>query len=46
MECSVPLVTVDGNVKPLPALKLAKIADGTSKTAALAEVVNGLAPEH
>ncbi len=40
-----PLVTVDGNVKPLPALKLAKITDGASKTAALAEAVNGLASE-
>jgi prepilin-type N-terminal cleavage/methylation domain-containing protein/prepilin-type processing-associated H-X9-DG protein len=40
-----PLVTVDGDVKPLPALKLRKIVDGMSKTAALAEVVNGLSPD-
>jgi prepilin-type N-terminal cleavage/methylation domain-containing protein len=31
-------------IKPLPPLRLAKIVDGTSSTAALAEVVNGLAP--
>ena len=37
-----PIVPVNSNVKPLPALKLAKITDGASKTAALAEVVNGL----
>ena len=39
------VVTVDGNVNPLPGLKLRKIVDGTSKTAALAEVVNGLISE-
>jgi prepilin-type processing-associated H-X9-DG protein len=39
-----PLVDVD-NIKALPALRLAKITDGTSKTAALAEVVNGLSPD-
>jgi prepilin-type processing-associated H-X9-DG protein len=32
-------------IKALPALRLAKITDGTSKTAALAEVVNGLSPD-
>jgi prepilin-type N-terminal cleavage/methylation domain-containing protein/prepilin-type processing-associated H-X9-DG protein len=38
------LVDVD-SIKALPALQLRRIADGTSKTAALAEVVNGLASE-
>ena len=31
--------------KALPGLRLGKIVDGTSKTAAMAEVVNGFAPE-
>ncbi len=39
-----PLVDVDGT-KALPALPLRRIIDGTSKTAALAEVVNGLSPD-
>jgi len=38
------LVTEEG-IKPLPALRLSKIIDGTSKTAAFAEVVNGLSPD-
>jgi prepilin-type processing-associated H-X9-DG protein len=38
------LVEVEG-IKPLPALRLSKIIDGTSHTAALAEVVNGLSPD-
>jgi hypothetical protein len=38
------IVDVDG-IKALPGLKLAKIVDGTSHTAALAEMVNGLSPE-
>ena len=37
-------VVVEEGIPALPALRLAKIIDGTSKTAALAEVVNGLAP--
>jgi prepilin-type N-terminal cleavage/methylation domain-containing protein/prepilin-type processing-associated H-X9-DG protein len=40
-----PLVDVDGTIKALPPLPLKRITDGTSKTAALAEAVNGLAPE-
>lgn len=39
-----PIVPVEG-IKPLPPLRLAKIVDGTSRTAAFAEVVNGLSPE-
>src|SRR4029079_15579333 len=35
-----PRVDVEG-MRALPPLKLARIVDGTSKTAALAEVVNG-----
>lgn len=38
------LTKVEG-IPELPPLRLAKITDGTSKTAALAEVVNGTAPE-
>jgi prepilin-type N-terminal cleavage/methylation domain-containing protein/prepilin-type processing-associated H-X9-DG protein len=38
------IVPVDG-IKALPPLRFAKIADGLSHTVALAEVVNGLAPE-
>jgi prepilin-type N-terminal cleavage/methylation domain-containing protein/prepilin-type processing-associated H-X9-DG protein len=35
----------EDNIKALPALQLKRIVDGTSKTVAIAEVVNGLAPE-
>ena len=35
----------EAGIKALPALKLKRIIDGTSKTAALAEVVNGLLPD-
>jgi prepilin-type processing-associated H-X9-DG protein len=38
------IVDEDG-IKALPGLPLRRIADGTSKTAALAEVVNGLFPD-
>jgi len=38
------LVEEEG-IKPLPGLTLRKITDGTSRTAALAEVVNGLSPD-
>jgi prepilin-type N-terminal cleavage/methylation domain-containing protein/prepilin-type processing-associated H-X9-DG protein len=38
-------VAIEDGIPALPPLRLAKILDGTSKTAALAEVVNGLAPE-
>jgi prepilin-type processing-associated H-X9-DG protein len=37
-----PLVDVEPGLKALPGLKLKRIIDGASKTAALAEVVNGL----
>jgi prepilin-type N-terminal cleavage/methylation domain-containing protein/prepilin-type processing-associated H-X9-DG protein len=36
---------VPENIKALPPVRLSKIVDGTSKTAALAEVVNGLSSE-
>jgi prepilin-type processing-associated H-X9-DG protein len=38
-------VVVEEGIPPLPPLRLAKILDGTSKTAALGEVVNGLTVE-
>ncbi len=38
-------IVQEEGIKALPPLRLAKIVDGTSKTAALAEVVNGLSPE-
>jgi prepilin-type processing-associated H-X9-DG protein len=37
-------VAENGLIRALPPLRLTKIADGTSKTAAIAEMVNGLAP--
>ena len=41
-----PLVDIDpGPIKALPPLPLKRIIDGTSKTAALAEVANGSFPE-
>jgi prepilin-type processing-associated H-X9-DG protein len=38
------VVDVEG-IRALPALRLSKITDGASKTAAIAEMVNGLAPD-
>jgi type II secretory pathway pseudopilin PulG len=35
----------EGGIPPLPPLRLAKVVDGTSNTAALAETVNGLWPD-
>jgi prepilin-type N-terminal cleavage/methylation domain-containing protein/prepilin-type processing-associated H-X9-DG protein len=38
-------IVVEDGIPALPGLRLAKIVDGTSNTAFLAEVVNGLAPD-
>jgi prepilin-type N-terminal cleavage/methylation domain-containing protein/prepilin-type processing-associated H-X9-DG protein len=38
-------VVVEDGIPALPGLRLAKIVDGTSNTAFLAEMVNGLAPD-